>query len=165
MRVFLGWLRGERGHCGMVAIPSLAEEDAKRPSRERENLVGERTRIINTIKSTLHRLGIRTFNPTLRKAAKELKSLLTPEGTPLPPNTLDEVRRNLARLIVIKEQIDAIERDRLKRLEEAPETKTNAMVLLLARIVGVESRRRTCWCKRCCPVGSETDELSHDMPA
>ena len=39
MRVFLGWLRGERGHCGMVAIPTLAEEDAKRPSRERENLV------------------------------------------------------------------------------------------------------------------------------
>src|SRR5690349_19891631 len=33
MRVFLGWLRGEGGHCGMVAIPTLAEEDAKRPSR------------------------------------------------------------------------------------------------------------------------------------
>ena len=43
MRVFLGWLRGERGHCGMVAIPTLEEEDAKRPSRERESLVGERT--------------------------------------------------------------------------------------------------------------------------
>jgi transposase len=27
----------------MAAIPSLEEEDAKRPSRERENLVGERT--------------------------------------------------------------------------------------------------------------------------
>jgi transposase len=26
MRVFLGWLRGERGHCGMVAIPTLEEE-------------------------------------------------------------------------------------------------------------------------------------------
>ena len=36
MRVFLGWLRGERGHCGMVAIPTVDEEDAKRPSRERE---------------------------------------------------------------------------------------------------------------------------------
>ena len=23
MRVFLGWLRGERGHCGMVAIPTM----------------------------------------------------------------------------------------------------------------------------------------------
>jgi transposase len=47
MRVFLGWLRSERGHCRMVAIPTLEEEDAKRPSRERENLVGEKTRIIN----------------------------------------------------------------------------------------------------------------------
>ena len=39
----------------MPAIPSLEEEDAKRPSRERENLVGERTRIGNRIKSTLAR--------------------------------------------------------------------------------------------------------------
>ena len=37
-RGFLGWLRGERGHCKMVAVPTLAEEDAKRPSRERETL-------------------------------------------------------------------------------------------------------------------------------
>ena len=50
MRVFLGWLRGERGHCGMVAIPTLEEEDARRPSRERESLVGERSRIVNRMK-------------------------------------------------------------------------------------------------------------------
>jgi transposase len=68
MRVFLGWLRGERGHCGMVAIPTLADEDAKRPSRERENLVAERTRISNRLKSALARLGIRGFKPMLRKA-------------------------------------------------------------------------------------------------
>src|SRR5438477_8576325 len=46
-RVFVGWLRGERGHCSMVAIPTLDEEDAKRPGREREGLVRERTRVIN----------------------------------------------------------------------------------------------------------------------
>ena len=68
MRVFLGWLRGERGHCGMVAIPTLDEEDAKRPSRERENLVAERTRISNRLKSALARLGVRGFN-RLRKNA------------------------------------------------------------------------------------------------
>ena len=39
-RAFLGWLRGERDHCKMVAIPTLAQEDAKRPNRERESLVG-----------------------------------------------------------------------------------------------------------------------------
>jgi hypothetical protein len=37
-----------------------AEEDAKRPNRERECLVGERTRIVNRIKATLARLGIRS---------------------------------------------------------------------------------------------------------
>jgi transposase len=31
MRAFLGWLRGEAGHCTMVAIPTLEEEDAKTP--------------------------------------------------------------------------------------------------------------------------------------
>jgi hypothetical protein len=30
MRVFLGWLRGERGHCGMVVIPTMEEEAARR---------------------------------------------------------------------------------------------------------------------------------------
>lgn len=137
MRVFLGWLRGERGHCGMVTIPTLAEEDAKRPSRERESLVGERTRIINSVKSALSRLGILVFNPTLRKASVLLEALITPEGTPLPPNTLDEIRRHLARLAIIKEQIDAIEQGRLQRLEQAPQSRPNTMVLLLARVVGV----------------------------
>src|SRR3979411_2362816 len=30
-RAFLGWLRGERGHCSMARVPTIAEEDAKRP--------------------------------------------------------------------------------------------------------------------------------------
>lgn len=137
MRVFFGWLRGERGHCSMVAVPSLEEEDAKRPSRERETLVGERTRIINSVKSGLLRLGVRGFNPALRRAAKQLETLLTPEGATLPPNTLDEIRRDLARLAVVREQIEAIERDRLARLQQAPQSRSDAMVVLLARVVGV----------------------------
>src|SRR5690242_11923405 len=32
-RAFLGWLRGERGHCTTAAIPTAEEEDAKRPNR------------------------------------------------------------------------------------------------------------------------------------
>jgi transposase len=41
-RGFLGWLRRERGHCSMVRVPTIAEEDAKRPNRERECLVAGR---------------------------------------------------------------------------------------------------------------------------
>src|SRR3984957_15797981 len=29
-RAFLGWLRGERDHCKMVAIPTIKDEDGKR---------------------------------------------------------------------------------------------------------------------------------------
>src|SRR5438309_5943588 len=73
-RGFLGWLRGERGHCSMARVPTIAEEDAKRPNRERDCLVGERTRIVNRIKSTLARLGIRNFKPT-PKAAERLATV------------------------------------------------------------------------------------------
>src|SRR5881628_351321 len=55
-RAFLGWLRGEPRHCSMAKIPTPEEEDAKRPNRERENLVGERTRLINRMKAVLARL-------------------------------------------------------------------------------------------------------------
>ena len=95
-RVFLGWLRGEPDHCHMVAIPTLAEEDAKRPNREREGLVRERTRLVNRMKSCLVRFGVRTFKPTLRNAPDRLAALWTPEGVPLPPNTLLNLRRDMA---------------------------------------------------------------------
>ena len=139
LRVFMGWLRGERGHCGMVAVPTIAKEDAKCPHRERKNLVGERTRIINQMKAALIRLDVRGFKPELRRAPKKLDGLRTPEGLPIPPNTLDEIRRDLSRLEMVRGQINLIEQARLVRIEQAPETGPNAMVRLLASIVGVES--------------------------
>src|SRR5918912_760793 len=104
-RAFLGWLRGEPGHCTMAAVPTLEEEDAKRPNREHEGLVGERTRIVNRMKGALARLGIRGFKPTLRNAAERLETVRTPEGAPLPPNTLAELRRDMARLRLVRGQI------------------------------------------------------------
>src|SRR5215470_10687296 len=114
-RAFLGWLRGERNHCKMCAIPTLAEEDGKRPHRERDTLVGEQTTITNRIKATLARLGIRSFNPKLKKAPERLEHLRTPEG----------------------EQIRQIEKARLEQLEQAPTAKPNLMVLLLVRVIGI----------------------------
>ena len=121
----------------MARVPTIAEEDAKRPNRERDCLVGERTRIVNRIKSTLARLGIRNFKPTLRKASERLATVHTPEGMPLPPNTLAELQRDMARLGFVMSQIREIEVVRQKRLEQQPETGAHTMVRLLARIVGV----------------------------
>ena len=137
-RAFLGWLRGERGHCSMVAIPTIQEEDARRPNREREKLVGDRTRVINRIKATLIRFGIRTFKPTLRKAEERLKALRTAEGVPLLENTRAELLRDIARLRMIQEQIKEIEQRRLRDLEaSSAKPGPHAMVRLIARVVGI----------------------------
>src|SRR6201982_1865397 len=118
-RAFLGWLRGERDHCKMVAIPATKDEDAKRPHRERESLVGEQSRIVNRMKAALIRLGIRGFNPKLKKAAERLDSLRTPEGEPIPPNTLAELRRDMTRRQLVSDQLRQIEHARLERLKQS----------------------------------------------
>jgi transposase len=121
----------------MARIPTIAEEDAKRPNRERECLVRERTRIVNRMKGTLARLGIRNFKPTLRKAAEHLATLHSPEGSALPPNVSAELQRDMARLGFVVSQIKQIEEARRKRLEQEPESEPHAMVRHLARVVGV----------------------------
>jgi transposase len=55
-RAFLGWLRGERDHCKMAAIPTIKDE---MPS----------DRIASARLSSESKLGIRGFNPKLTKVA------------------------------------------------------------------------------------------------
>lgn len=148
-RGFLGWLRGEPGHCSMAAVPTVEEEDRKRPHREREALVHERTSVVNRMKSALIQFGVRNFNPALRKAADKLDAVRTPEGIPLPQNTSAMLRRHIERKRIIDEQIKAIEQTRLQCLERNPSDTRNAMVILLTRIIG---------------LGMETaEQLVHEM--
>jgi transposase len=139
MRAFLGWLRGEKRHCSMVAIPTIEEEDARRPNRERQNLVTEQTRIVNQMKAIFVRFGIRAFRSTLHKVEGKLKDLRTAEGSPLPENTRAELCRHLARLRVVRDQIRAVEQERLCKLAAAPaaEKGSHVMVRLIARVLGV----------------------------
>ena len=114
-RGFLGWLRGERGHCTMARIPTIAEEDAKRPNRERECLVRERTRIVNRMKGTLARLGIRNFKPT----AECLGRVAAQYGAPGLRRQPDQRDRGGS-----SETIGARARDRATRLSAKPKTTT-----------------------------------------
>src|SRR3974390_3212930 len=135
-RAFLGWLRGERDHCKMVEIPTMKDEDAKRPNREHDSLIGERSRIVNRMKAALVRLGIRVFNPKLKRATTRLDNLRTPEGEPIPPNALAELRRDMERRRLVKNQILQIEDERLERIEKTPCDGPHVMVRLLARVMG-----------------------------
>jgi transposase len=92
---------------------------------------------VGRLKAGLARLGIRSFNPKLRNAAERLESLRTPEDVPVPANTLCELRRDMARLRFVKDQIKQIERARVRQLEQAPEQGPQQMVRLLARVLGI----------------------------
>lgn len=137
LRAFLGWLRGEREHCSMVKIPTREEEDGKRPLRERESLVSDRSRLINQMKSLLAQHGVRGFKVTTKKAAAQLKHVETAEGLPLPPDIFAQLERAMERFALIKMQIAKIDAERLQRLKEAPEEGLHPMIRILAKVRGV----------------------------
>src|SRR5262249_36044675 len=76
------------------------------------------TSIINRMKGTLARLSIRNFNAKLKKAPERLEHVRTPEGGPIPPNTQAELRRDMERLRLVREQIRA-DRERSARASQA----------------------------------------------
>jgi len=91
------------------------------------------------MKSTLSRFGIRGFKPTLHKADEKLGGLRTAEGKLLPENTCAELRRDMTRLRVVREQIREIEQERRRKLEaaDAAVNGPHSMVRLIARVIGV----------------------------
>ena len=94
---------------------------------------------MNQVKSILARFGIRSFRPTLRTAAEKLEGLRTAETMPLLENTRTELHRHLTRLQMVRDQIRAIEQERLRKLVAARAQKKgpHATVCLLARITGL----------------------------
>jgi transposase len=136
-RSYLGWLRGEKKHCSMVAVPSREAEDGKRPLHERERLVGEATRLVNRMKGLLALHGIAKFNVRSKTVPQRLPVLRTAEGEPLPPNILAELLRALERLRQIREQIAEIEAAQRQQLKQAPSAGPHPMILLLAKVRGV----------------------------
>ena len=164
-RVFIGWLRGEPDHCHMAAIPTLAEEDAKRPNREREGLVRERTRLVNRMKSCLVRFGVRTFKPTLRKAPDRLAMLRTPEGVPLRPTRCSNfvatwpacgsswTRSKRLRRPVRKGWSRLLKKSRMSWFVSSPVSWASAW------------RQRTCWSMRFLPGLGAIEEPSPAMQA
>jgi len=71
------------------------------------------------------------------RSERELEELRTGAGEPLPPNTLAELRRDMAQLRFVADQIKQIEKAREARLEKAPREGAHPMVLMLASIKGV----------------------------
>src|SRR4051812_19738668 len=102
LRTLLAWLRGEPRVCSMVPVPDEAVEDARRPIREREELIRARVALVNRIEAVLTVLGAGDYNPLRRDCRERLGQLRTALDQPLPPHARAQIERLLDRLDLIR---------------------------------------------------------------
>ncbi len=121
----------------MVVVPSVAEEDARRPGRERQRLLSERTAHNNRIRALLATHGIYGYRPLRAERWVQLAALRCADGQALPAQVHEEIVRELHRLEVVDEQIAAVEKRRAADLAAAPAEDDNAgRVKALLRLRG-----------------------------
>jgi transposase len=108
LRTLMAHWRGEPRVVRIVRVASVAEEDARRVSRERDRLIRERTAHTNRIKALLRLIGIAPGNPRRRDWPSWLKHQRDGQGQPVPRHLLAEVEREHARLMLVGEQIEAV---------------------------------------------------------
>ena len=107
LRALLSWRRGDRQACRFVRVPSVAEEDARRPHRELDRLRRERVAHVNRIKGLLALHGTRGYQPLRRDRRERLETLATANGQPLPPRLRQELGRELDRLELVLDSVGA----------------------------------------------------------
>ncbi|MFC7737336.1 IS110 family transposase [Roseomonas sp. GCM10028921] len=137
LRTLLAWLRGEPRVCSMVPIPDEDDEDARRCTRERAELVAERVALVNRIGAVLATLGVGDYDPLLRNCRQRLEQLRTALGTALPPHARAKISRMLDRLDLVRTQITELEQQRDAVLAEETPGRADAMIQQLAKLRGI----------------------------
>src|ERR687884_718574 len=138
LRTLLAWLRGEPRVCSMVPVPDEATEDARRPMREREELIRTRVAIVNRIEAVVTVLGAGEYNPLRRDCRARLGQLRTALGQPLPPHARAQIERLLDRLELVCEQVAELEAQRDRAIEgETAAGPAERMIQRLVRMRGI----------------------------
>ena len=109
LRTLMAHQRGEPRVVRIVRVPSMEQEDARRASRERDRLVKEQTGHTNRIKALLRLVGMAVGNPRRGDWLGWLERQRDRQGDPMPSHLLAEVKREHARLMLVREQLAALE--------------------------------------------------------
>jgi transposase len=109
LRTLLAYMRGDPRVCAMVRAPTPEDEDRRRVSRERKALTNERIRHVNRIKGLLFAQGITGYEPLRRDRRTQLDALVTGDGRPLPAYLKAQIGRELDRIELLLEQINAVD--------------------------------------------------------
>lgn len=132
MRVLIRHEGGEPRVCSVVHPPSPEQEDARRLSRERDRLIGERTAHGNRINGLLHCQGVRDLQPRRKGFLERLAEARTGDGRALLPNLVAEIKREHARLVQIGEQLAEVEGQmKAERAAAAPDSRASKVNQLI----------------------------------
>ncbi|QHO71840.1 hypothetical protein ACH79_03565 [Bradyrhizobium sp. CCBAU 051011] len=104
----MAYLRGEPRVVRIVRVPAPEQEDARRASRERGRLVKEQTAHTSRIKALLRLLGMAVGNPRRRDWLSWLAVQRDWQGQAVPPRMLSEIRHEHARLMLVRERLEAL---------------------------------------------------------
>jgi transposase len=110
LRTLMQHCRGEPRVVRIVHVPDCEQEDARRESREHDRLIKEQTAHTNRIKALLRLLGMPVGNPRRRDWLRWLAAQRDWQGEAVPPQTMAELRREHARLMLVREQLDELAR-------------------------------------------------------
>ena len=108
LRTLMAYCRGEPRVVRIVRVPAPDQEDARRASRERHRLVKEQTAHTNRIKALLRLLGMAVGNPRRRDWLSWLATQRDWQGQAVPPRILSEIEHEHARLMLVREQLEAL---------------------------------------------------------
>ena len=108
LRTLMAYLRGEPRVVRIVRVPAPEQEDARRASRERGRLVKEQTAHTTRIKALLRLLGMAVGNPRRRDWLNWLAAQRDWQGQAVPPRMLAEIKYEHARLMLVREQLEAL---------------------------------------------------------
>ena len=111
LRVLMALVRGEEQVCRVVRVPSIAQEDERRLSRERERLLHERNSHIARIEGLLILHGVRDYRLIERDWKERLDAVRTTEGQALPARAKTEIERECRRLWLAKQMLAEVERE------------------------------------------------------
>jgi transposase len=120
LRTLMAHLRGEPRVVRIVRVPSVEQEDARRASRERDRLVKEQTAHTNRIKALLRLVGMAVGYPRRRDWLSWLAQQRDWQGQSLPPHVLAEVKREHARLMLVRQQLAALEQAQAAQAPAVP---------------------------------------------
>jgi transposase len=119
LRTLLAHCRGEPRVVRIVRVPSPEQEDARRVTRDRDRLIKEQTAHTNRIKALLRLLGMAVGHPRRRDWLKWLATQRDWQGQAVPPQTMAELEREHARLMLVVRQLEALARPPERELTAA----------------------------------------------